>query len=670
MPDNLELPELPEKTKKGFSLFRRSKQSAKQDAKQEISGSSLDKYKDQNAIFSNTIPNKEEEIPPEKYFVLRTGDRIKNLDELKTYLGFMDEETFRHHVKKNKNDFANWIEHVFGKKELAENLRKCSTKDEMIDVLSGKEIQKTEEQVKKIEETEKLEIENINLKKGQGQTLEIFVPKENIKADSEKQERAVKQEDFVPDKLPEIKMPSEDMASSASSESKKKKPAIMFSFGGLKKEKTPEIEKNEEKLLPKIEIPNTEKTLHEEQNEYQKLRFEQEDKTKEKISKKIEFPVNTDYKKSAEAKSKFDEENRKYRERIKELESMLNQKKNEAEELKDLLEKEKSKLLEFQKKIEDKIAELNKRELDIKDKERVILQRFNELKSIKENLDLKEAEIVKRVNALIEEREMLEQKEKEIVDRIRELEVLNKKLEEEKKKGEERIRRIGVREQNIKQRLEEMKAFEKNLKEREKDVNRKIALIEKGREILKKMPSLEKNYKRLIREIPNLENRIKRFEEKHRDEKNFILNKTKELEAKEAELKQRELELEDKKEKLLKIQFRLLEEKNRIEEERLKLYIRTEKSNYEGYEIYKSSSGEEIKSSSELLKPLPIIEFDDNDSAIEEAQEAIRVRDFERAENLIKKLEEKYRSMPDCEDKKNLYYKILELRTDLKIATL
>ncbi|MGB9748434.1 MAG: hypothetical protein ACP5H9_00450 [Candidatus Woesearchaeota archaeon] len=667
MPDNLELPELPRKIKKGFSLFRKNRQTGQdgQVAKQESEGSSLVQDK-QREILSN----KNEEIPPEKYFVLRTGDRIKNIEELKSYLSFMDDETFKHHVKNHKNDFANWIEHVFGKKELAYSLRNCSTKEEMIDVLNGKEISKLEVQDKKVEENQNLKFKNTGFEKENILNPKIIFPKENKVPALEKQEKAFEYNNFVPDKLPEIEIPVEK--NSALSDNKKKKPAIVFSLRSSKKEKPVEKEQTE-KILPKIETPAIEKIEPLESKKEVEQSKEIEEKIEKTAPQKIELPSEPEYKTSWEKevkKQESDKKNKKYNERIKELESMLKQKKKEVEELKGLLESEKAKLLDFEKKVEDKISELDKRESDIREKEKIVLQRFNELKSIKENLDLKEAEIVKKVNALFEEREMLDEKEKEIIERVRELEVQNKKLDEEKKKNEERIRKLSIREQKIKQNFEKLSAFEKNLKEKEKDVNKKTALIEKGREILKKMPFIEKNYKKLMREIPKLENKLKNLEEKYRNEKNFILNKTKELEAKENELKQRELELEDKKEKLLKVQFRLLEEKNKLEEERLKLYIKTEKLNYGNYESIPVKEIDSTDSHSDLLKPLPMIDSDESNSAIEEAKEAIKTGDFERANNLIKMLEEKHKKMPESDEKKDLYYKILELRTDFKIATL
>ena len=79
----------------------------------------------------------EENIPPEKEFVLNDGRRLKNLKELLEALKTMDENLFKHHVNSVRNDFANWIKYVFKKEFLAERINNAKTKDEMMKILSS-----------------------------------------------------------------------------------------------------------------------------------------------------------------------------------------------------------------------------------------------------------------------------------------------------------------------------------------------------------------------------------------------------------------------------------------------------------------------------------------------------------------------------------------------------
>ena len=62
-------------------------------------------------------------VKPEKYFYLEDGGVFKNIKELALRLDEVSDEVFRSHVNESKNDFANWVEHVFKEKELAEKLR-------------------------------------------------------------------------------------------------------------------------------------------------------------------------------------------------------------------------------------------------------------------------------------------------------------------------------------------------------------------------------------------------------------------------------------------------------------------------------------------------------------------------------------------------------------------
>jgi hypothetical protein len=68
---------------------------------------------------------------PEHYFYVSNGAVLKNLVELVSELRSMDSNTFTHHVNSDKNDFSNWIRDVFNDKNLANNIEKVKSKEEM-----------------------------------------------------------------------------------------------------------------------------------------------------------------------------------------------------------------------------------------------------------------------------------------------------------------------------------------------------------------------------------------------------------------------------------------------------------------------------------------------------------------------------------------------------------
>jgi len=61
--------------------------------------------------------------PEQHHFHLEDGRRIESVYELVDELETMTEDTFRHYVSDLENHFANWVEHVFEDKTLAEEMR-------------------------------------------------------------------------------------------------------------------------------------------------------------------------------------------------------------------------------------------------------------------------------------------------------------------------------------------------------------------------------------------------------------------------------------------------------------------------------------------------------------------------------------------------------------------
>jgi len=61
---------------------------------------------------------------PEQCFWVTDGNVLINLTDLRDALDSMDDEIFAHHVSKEKNDFADWIEYVLIDAELATKVRK------------------------------------------------------------------------------------------------------------------------------------------------------------------------------------------------------------------------------------------------------------------------------------------------------------------------------------------------------------------------------------------------------------------------------------------------------------------------------------------------------------------------------------------------------------------
>jgi len=58
----------------------------------------------------------------DKRFFCHDGCVSENLQQLVDCLSSMSDDSYRHHVTPLKNDFSNWIRHVFGDDKLANDL--------------------------------------------------------------------------------------------------------------------------------------------------------------------------------------------------------------------------------------------------------------------------------------------------------------------------------------------------------------------------------------------------------------------------------------------------------------------------------------------------------------------------------------------------------------------
>ncbi len=78
------------------------------------------------------------DVPEDKSFFLHDGIRLRNLEDLREELRFMNNEEFLSYVNNEKNDFANWIEYVVGDKELADRLRMTKDKEKTFNLINSR----------------------------------------------------------------------------------------------------------------------------------------------------------------------------------------------------------------------------------------------------------------------------------------------------------------------------------------------------------------------------------------------------------------------------------------------------------------------------------------------------------------------------------------------------
>ncbi|MEK6946849.1 MAG: hypothetical protein AABX32_04545 [Nanoarchaeota archaeon] len=76
-------------------------------------------------------------VNPEQYFHMRNGVVLKCLHDLIDILEVIDNETFDYHVNNNKNDFSEWVRHIFRDNKIADKMKNAKTKLEMIETLEN-----------------------------------------------------------------------------------------------------------------------------------------------------------------------------------------------------------------------------------------------------------------------------------------------------------------------------------------------------------------------------------------------------------------------------------------------------------------------------------------------------------------------------------------------------
>jgi hypothetical protein len=80
-------------------------------------------------------PNLLNNVSESETFNVINGVSLKNLNDLKKLFKNINQETFSHHVREGRNDFADWVKYSIGDNVLADRLQLTSKADEMYKVI-------------------------------------------------------------------------------------------------------------------------------------------------------------------------------------------------------------------------------------------------------------------------------------------------------------------------------------------------------------------------------------------------------------------------------------------------------------------------------------------------------------------------------------------------------
>ncbi len=107
-----------------------------------------------------------EKLEPEQYFKCHNGSTLESIEDLEKELTLNLEgkhmDNFEHHVNKERNDYANWIENAFNEKSLAQIIRNLDTPGKILNA-----IQKQKEKTPSTNTEEKQEIKPVDSEKAE-----------------------------------------------------------------------------------------------------------------------------------------------------------------------------------------------------------------------------------------------------------------------------------------------------------------------------------------------------------------------------------------------------------------------------------------------------------------------------------------------------------------------
>ncbi len=78
------------------------------------------------------------DVPERQRLWCHDGRHLKNLEELKSALEQMSDDTYRYHTNEFRTDFSNWVKDVIGDEKLSRDLLKCATRAKAASTVAGR----------------------------------------------------------------------------------------------------------------------------------------------------------------------------------------------------------------------------------------------------------------------------------------------------------------------------------------------------------------------------------------------------------------------------------------------------------------------------------------------------------------------------------------------------
>lgn len=282
----------------------------------------------------------------------------------------------------------------------------------------------------------------------------------------------------------------------------------------------------------------------------------------------------------------------------------------------------------------------------------VIEAKKRELKSAEDSLHVKEQAVVEQLGKLEKEKKFVEMR-RGLVDKNAE-KTHNLKIEVDAKE-----KNLVVREENVSQK-------EMALGRQMKSLQEQLMKIREVDELRENLPVLKKEKLALVTQISNEESGFKRQAEiidKRARELNAlerrVIDREKTANDREGRLKQREEIVAQKEKRVLDMRGQLEQEKRNVQELKFQTYVEKELGKFEPHEelLYTEIEAKSPKDFEVLTK-------------VEAARNAMNKGNVPEARKYYEQISRDYEKMPMSDEKKRIYYEVLELKNDIELAML
>jgi chromosome segregation ATPase len=236
----------------------------------------------------------------------------------------------------------------------------------------------------------------------------------------------------------------------------------------------------------------------------------------------------------------------------------------------------------------------------------------------------KEDNIIKQVDGLSKSKSRLQKEEDRVLAKVRKLETVDRQLKD--------------REKHIQQ-------LERAISNEQRSIHKGVERLEQAREFKKEIPKLEHLHTKLKKQLEHIEDEAlaKRELLKNQEEKLLTMAR---------DLQQREARLEHSEERIAKDEEAFEEEREGADEGLFESYVQ--------HEIRRTEHFDEPEESGPYQHVYQLVR---------KARKYIDTRSLDLANDMIFEIEKAMQEMEDSE-KRRLHYDVLELKTDVKLATL